>query len=40
MEAIHAQYVASLRECFEAHKAAAGYPDRELKVLDVKGRPA
>ena len=38
--ALHAKYVAGLRATFEEHKAAAGYPDRKLEVLDVKGKPA
>lgn len=40
VEALHKQYVASLQAAFEKHKAAAGYADRALAVVDVKGRPA
>ena len=38
VEQLHKEYVASLRTAFEKHKAGAGYGDRELQVLDLKGK--
>ena len=35
--ALHAQYVREVKELFERHKAAAGYPDRVLKVVAAAG---
>ena len=40
VERLHKEYVAGLRATFDKYKAAAGYGDRVLQVLDVKGRPA
>lgn len=34
---VHAEYVAEVKALFERHKAAAGYADRELKVVAAKG---
>ena len=34
---MHAEYVAEVKSLFERHKAAAGYADRELKVVAAKG---
>ena len=38
VERLHKQYVAELKKTFDKYKAEAGYGDRELQVLDVKGR--
>ena len=34
---LHAEYVAELKATFERHKASAGYAERTLSVLAVKG---
>ena len=34
---LHAEYVAEVKALFERHKAAAGYADRELKVVAAGG---
>jgi len=36
VERLHAEYVAELRRVFEESKAAAGYPERTLQVLEVQ----